>query len=76
VAMRPAWRQICKPPGEVLNSFAAALNEHWRAASERTVQLFRSTPVSWLEARKVRLPATTSPPVADSSDTHPDPRRC
>lgn len=75
MAMRPMWRQMWKPPGEVLNSFAAALNEHWRAASERTVQLFWSTPVSWLEAHKVRLPATTSPPAAGSSGTHPDPHR-
>ena len=75
MAMRQMWRQMWMPPGEALNAFAETLNEHWRAASERTVQLFRSTPVSWLEARKARIPATTSPVAADSSDRPPGPHR-
>ncbi len=58
-----------------LDSIAAALSEHWRKASESTVRLFWSTPVSWLEAYRLRAPVTISPAAADSSGTRPDPHR-
>src|SRR5215469_11864641 len=79
VAMRQIWRPRWRPPGKALNALAATLNEHWRMASARTVQLFWSAPVSWLDTRKVQvsvISVTTSPRVAGSSDTHPDPHRC
>jgi hypothetical protein len=58
-----------------LDSIGSALSEHWRKARESTVRLFWSTPVSWLEAQRLRPPVTTSPPAEDSSGTRPDPRR-
>jgi len=73
VAMRVG--QLWKPPEQALNAFASVLSEHWRAARERTVQLFWSTPVSWLEAHRVRAPLTTSPGAEDSLGTPPDPHR-
>ena len=73
--MRQMWSQLWKPPGQALDSIASALSQHWRKANESTLRLFWSTPVSWLEASRLRAPVTTSPAAADSSGTRPDPRR-
>ena len=58
-----------------LDSITSVLSEHWRKARESTVRLFWLTPVSWLEAHKLRAPVTTSPAAEDSSGTRPGPHR-
>ena len=75
VAMRQMWGQLWKPPAEALDSIGSVLSEHWRKARENTVRLFWSTPVSWLEPRKVHASVTTSPAAEDSSGTRPGPHR-
>ena len=64
-------RRLWRPSADTLETIAAALGAHWRAAATRPTRLFRSTPVSWLKSRRASL--TSEPAAASSSDTLPDP---
>lgn len=49
------WRRLWQPPGEALEAITAAMRAHWRAAGDRTLELFWPAPGgSWLHPQKVR----------------------
>ena len=68
-------RRLWRPPAETLEALGSVLSAHWRAASRsRVARLFSPPTVSWLRGSTLRAPVlTTSPQVAGSSDTPPDP---
>jgi hypothetical protein len=54
VETRDMWRRLWQPPGETLEAITAVLRSHWRAAGERTRELFWPNPGSWLHPQKAR----------------------
>jgi hypothetical protein len=68
-------RRLWRPPAETLEALGSVLGAHWRATSRsRVARLFSPTTASWLRGGTLRAPVlTTSPQVAGSSDTPPDP---
>ena len=54
-------RSIWKPSSETLEAIAAALGEHWRAATPHPEQVFWAASVSWLTVHDVRPRAQRAP---------------
>jgi hypothetical protein len=77
VATYPGIRRLLGQPADTLDSIAASLCEHWRAAANsRPAKLFGETSRSWLKvamSTDVAPAVTISPQAGDSSDTPPDP---
>ena len=59
--MRRIWRDLWRPPGQALDTFAAVLSEHWLTATDRTARLFSATPGSWLQRRSPGAPEPSTP---------------
>ncbi len=68
--MKPANSWVWQPPTETIEAIATVLSAHWAAAKTQQWQLF------WPRAGNWRSQLTTSPGVADSSGTLPDPHPC
>jgi hypothetical protein len=79
VVTYPGLRRLLGQPADTLDSIAASLSEHWRAAANsRPAKLFGTTSRNWLKvalSMNVAPPVTISPQAAGSSDTPPDPHR-
>ena len=54
-------RRLWQPSAEKLDSIAAVLGEHWRAATTHPERLFWASPVSWVRIQAVRANALHSP---------------
>jgi hypothetical protein len=53
-------QRLWQPSAGKLDSIAAVLSEHWRAATAQSERLFFATPVSWVRVQAVRANALRS----------------